>query len=149
MTIKSVAEIVGAPSLASDGVHRIPIIEESLHVDVKEVVRGGIRITKTVHSHEQLVDELLRSEEVTVERRPMNTVLADGFLPIVREEGDTLVVPVIKEVLVTVKQLVLVEEVHITRTKGTHRTPQTYTLRKDHIEIQRLSDEHSSSDELF
>ncbi len=64
-----------------------------------------------------------------------------------RQEGDTLIVPVIEEMLVTVKRLVLVEEVRITRVQGTHRKPQTFTLRKEHIEIERLAGEDASTGE--
>ena len=56
-----------------------------------------------------------------------------------------MIVPVIEEMLITVKRLVLVEEVRITRTQGTQRKPRTYTLRKEHIEVERLAAEEPSS----
>jgi stress response protein YsnF len=64
--------------------------------------------------------------------------------PQTRYEGETLVVPVLEEVLVTEKRLVLVEEIRITRVRDTHRQPQTVTLRKDHIEIERLEPDTGS-----
>ena len=80
-----------------------------------------------------------------IERRPIKSAIADDAIPRIRQEGDTLIVPVIKEMLVTVKRLVLVEEVRITRTQQTHRSPQTFTLRKEHIEVERLAAEAPST----
>ena len=136
-----------APALAGqdEAVRRVPIIEETLQVAKEIVDRGGYRINKRVETHEELVDELLKTEHVKIERRKVNTAIADGAIPQTRQEGDTLIVPVIEEMLITVKRLVLVEEVRITRTQGTHRKPQTFTLRKEHVEVERLAAEESSS----
>ena len=87
---------------------------------------------------------MLRSEHVEIERRPINTAIADGAIPPVRQEGDTLVVPVVEEVLITVKRLVLVEEVRITRVQDTRRETRTVTLRKEAIEVERLDAEPPS-----
>jgi len=47
-------------------------------------------------------------------------------------------VPVVEEVLVTEKRLVLIEEVRIRISETTHRDPQEVTLRKDVVDIERL-----------
>ena len=122
----------------------MPVIEESLQVEKQVADRGGYRLSKRIETREQLVDELLRTEHVEIERRKINTAIADGAIPQMRQEGDTLIVPVIEEMLITVKRLVLVEEVRITRSQGTQRKPQTYTLRKEHIEVERLDPEQPS-----
>ncbi len=121
----------------------LPIVAEALQVGKVEVDRGGYRITKRVEATDVLVDEPLRHETVEIERRPLNRELADGELPAVRHEGDTMIVPVVREVVVTLKRLVLVEEVRITRIAGTHRDPQSVTVREEHIEIERLGAETS------
>ena len=125
----------------------LPVIEESLHVTKELVDRGGVRVTKRVESHEQLVDELLRSEHVEIERRHINTAIAGDVAPTIRQEGDTLIVPVVEEILITVKRLVLVEEVRITRTQHTSRKPQSFTLRKEHIEVERFAAGDPPADE--
>ena len=117
----------------------LPIIEDSIDVEKVEVDRGGYRISKRVETRQQMVDEVLKSDHVEIERRSINTAIADDAIPRVRQEGDTLIVPVIEEVLITVKRLVLVEEVRITRIQQTHRNPQTVTLREEHIEVERLA----------
>lgn len=119
----------------------LPIIEESIRVEKVEVDRGGYRITKRVEARDVLVDELLQHETVEIERRPVNRQLADGDVPAVRWEGDTMIVPVVKEVVVTQKRLLLVEEIHIARVSGTHRDPRSVTVREEHVEIERLGAE--------
>ena len=122
----------------------LPAIEERLSVAKVEVDQGGYLVVKRVQTREQHVDEVLHSEHVEIERRPMNTAIPEDAIPGIREEGDTLIVPVIEEVLVTVKRLVLVEEVRIKRTQQAHRNPQSFTLRKESIEVERLAAEPPS-----
>ena len=57
-------------------VQRVPVIEETLQVAKEVVDRGGYRISKRVESHEELVDELLKTEHVEIERRKINTAIA-------------------------------------------------------------------------
>ena len=133
---------VGGPTVVE---HRhemtLPVIEERLEVSRVAVDRGGVRITKRVEAREVQVDELLRHDRDQIERRPIGRRLAEGELPEARYEGETLVIPVLEEVLVVEKRLVLVEEVRITRVQGTHRSPQTVTLRREEISMERLAAE--------
>ena len=80
-----------------------------------------------VNTRDVLVDELLRHDTVEIERRPLDRQLDDGEAPAVRWEGDTMIVPVVKEIVVTQKRLVLVEEIRISRVSGTHRDPRSVT----------------------
>ncbi|HEX2540144.1 MAG TPA: YsnF/AvaK domain-containing protein [Caldimonas sp.] len=116
----------------------LPVIEEFLHVEKRAVVGGGYRLRKRVDTRTATVDELLRNYKVEIERVPVNAPLGSDDIPEPRYEGDTLVIPVIEEVIVTEKRLVLTEEIRVTRVHGTHRQPQTVELRKEHIEIERL-----------
>ena len=117
---------------------RIPVVEESLEIGKRVVERGGYRLTKTVEVVEELVDEVLRARTVEVERRPVGTLLEGLVPPPSRQEGDTLVLPVVKEVLVTEKRLLLVEEICIRHVEAEYRNPQRVTLRKEEVFIERL-----------
>ena len=130
-------------STGPDSSVTLPIIAESIDVEKIAVDRGGYRITKRVDTRDVLVDEVLRHETVTVERRPADRELADGEEPAVRYEGDTMIVPVVKEIVVTRKRLVLVEEIRITRVAGTHRDPRSVPVREEQVEIERLGAETS------
>lgn len=120
---------------------RLPVLEEVLQVDKVEVDQGGYRVVKKIETSDQLIDELLKTQKVEVERRAVGLQLPGTDIPEVRYEGDTLIVPVVEEILVTEKRLVLVEEVRITRVRGTHRQPQKVRLRKEKIEVERLAAE--------
>ena len=71
----------------------------------------------------------------------MGIRLEGNEVPEARYEGNTLVISVVEEVLVTEKRLVLVEEVRITGTHGTHRAPQQVSLRKETVSVERLAPE--------
>ena len=57
---------------------------------------------------------MLRGRGVEVERVAVGRTLAEGETPPqTREEGDTLIIPVVEEMAVVVKRLVLREEVRL------------------------------------
>jgi stress response protein YsnF len=78
-----------------------------------------------------LIDEQVEVERVAVDRA------VDSPVP-VRHVGDTIIVPVLQEVLVVEKQLRLVEELHIRKKRSERRQPQTVTLRKEEATVERL-----------
>lgn len=116
----------------------LPLVEESLSVQKRRVDEGGWRISKQVTSRQETVDEPLQSEQVTVERREIGEILASLEPPAPRQEGDTWILPVVEEVLVTEKRLLLKEEIRITRIHATRRQPQQITLRSEEVSIERL-----------
>jgi stress response protein YsnF len=59
--------------------------------------------------------------------------------PQVREEGDTLIIPVVKKEIVIEKKLLLVEELRVRKEKiETHR-PQTFKVMKEEVDIKRIA----------
>lgn len=117
----------------------IPLVQENLKVEKQTVTKGLVRIQKTVTEYQETVDEPLLREEVIVERMPINRVV-DKVQP-VRQEGDTMIVPVFEEVLVVEKRLMLKEELHIRRQQTQVREPQSITLRREEIHVQRSDTE--------
>lgn len=115
----------------------IPVIEEQIVVDKYVVERGKVRVTKRVSEHEEIVDEPLFHEEVRVERVPIDRVVETA--PGVRNEGDTLVIPVVEERIFVEKRLVLVEELRVKKQLVETHQPQTVTLRKEQVEINRVA----------
>jgi len=115
----------------------IPILEESVVVTKRTVDRGGVRITKLVHESEEIVDELLRQERVTVERVAINQPV--DHTPTVRREGDTLVIPILEEVVVVEKRLMLKEEIRVTMQQTNRRQPQSVTVRREEAVIERIN----------
>ena len=116
----------------------VPVVAEKLDVQKRKVERGGVRIRKIVHEHEELVDEPLIREEVNVKRVPINRVV-DGPVP-VRHVGDTMIISLLEEVLVVEKRLMLKEELHITKAEVETFRPQRVMLRTEEARIERVGD---------
>lgn len=115
----------------------IPVIAETATVTRNVVETGRVRLTKTVTGHPQTLPLALRHDEVHTERVPVNQFLPDEApAPDSRHEGDTLIIPVLREVLV--KRLLLVEELHVTRRQLTTTEPQTVVLRQEQVQVERL-----------
>jgi stress response protein YsnF len=114
----------------------LPVVAESVIVQKHTRITGRVRISKTVHEREEVVDEPLLRRTVHVERVPINRVVEDE-VP-VRYEGDTIIVPVLEEVLVVEKRLMLKEELHITQQQEELRQPQRIVLRTEDITVERL-----------
>lgn len=114
----------------------IPVVEEGVAVSKRARETGRVRLSKRVETREELVDEPLLREAVEVERVPVGRYVEAA--PPVREDGATTVIPVLEEVLVIEKRLLLKEEIHVTRTRSEARDPQRVTLRTEHVEVERL-----------
>lgn len=95
-----------------------------------------------MREHEETVDEPLLREQVNVERVAINQ-LVDGPIA-VRQDGDTMIIPVLEEVLVIEKRLMLKEELRVTVQRTTVHDPQTVTLRTEEINIERIDPTSSS-----
>ncbi len=120
----------------------IPVIEEEVTIEKRVVESGKVRISKKANEYEKLVDIPLLHEEVSVERIPINQVIAER-LP-TRYDGDTLIIPVVEEQVFVEKRLVLVEELHVRKqTIETHK-PQRVTLLKEEVEITRVAGSENS-----
>jgi stress response protein YsnF len=127
-----------SPATSLDMARVVPVIEESLVVDKRVVDQGGYRIVKSVDVREEVVDEPLVIHTIDVERRVIGRLLPSMEVPASRQEGDTWIVSVVEEVLVTEKRLMLTEELHIRRTESVTRHPQTFSLRSENVTIERL-----------
>jgi uncharacterized protein (TIGR02271 family) len=123
----------------------VPLAREELEVQKRTVERGRIRIRKTVRSREELVEQPLQHDEVTVERIAVNREVDAPPQP--RYERDALVIPVIEEVLVTRKQLVLKEEIYIRRRCVESVHQERVALRSEDVEVERQAKGDSGRNE--
>jgi len=123
----------------------VPVVEEELRVGKRVVETGRVRVTKTVHEHEEVVDEPLMREEYDVVRVPVDEFVDGPVGP--RHEGETLVVPVLEEVLVVEKRLVVREELRITRRRTEERRPQRVKLLSEEVSVERADAARPDADE--
>ncbi len=113
----------------------IPVIAEGLHVDKQMVETGQVRISKVVREDTQLIDLPLIRETVDVERVPIGRPVT--VIPAVRQEGNTTIYPVLEEVVVVEKRLMLVEEIRVTTRQTIEHEPQSVTVRREEVSIER------------
>lgn len=123
----------------------VPIIEEEVTFDKKIVETGKVRISKRISQHEQLIDVPFMREQVDVERVPINQVV--DAAPLVRQEGDTMIIPVVEEQIFYQKRLVLVEELRVRKQIIEEHKPQQVTLLKEEVEINRSVENENLSRE--
>jgi uncharacterized protein (TIGR02271 family) len=116
----------------------IPVVQEELQVGKKTVETGKINISKKVINEDVTVNVPVMHEEVTVEKKAINQYI-DTPPPAIRQDGDTTIVSVVKEVLVVEKRLMLVEELHITKHRTETTTPSQETLRKEEVVVSRTT----------
>jgi uncharacterized protein (TIGR02271 family) len=134
----------GASGPASE---TVDLHREDLAVERRTVETGRVQIRTIVNERKEQVDQLLRSEGFEIERVAVGHRVDRA--PPVREEGDTIILPVVEEVLVVEKHLILREEIHVRRIVGEERHRETVTLRSEDIAVSRTPAEgdpaHASS----
>lgn len=126
-------------SAATDAVV-LPVIEERAVINRELVESGRVRLTKQVHETDELVRVPLQHDEVRVERVAVNQYLPVGApTPATRYEGEVMIIPVLREVAVVEKRLLLVEELRVTRQHITTEHVEPLHLRREEISVERLS----------
>jgi len=121
---------------ASGGNEIVELAEEQLRVSKREVERGRVVVRTRVEERDEIAEAALRQEDVTVERVPIGCSVEAA--PAVREEDGVLIVPVLEERLVVMTELVLKEEIRITKKSRTEIVREPVRLRSERVEIERL-----------
>ena len=129
----------------SKTIETIPLVEETVRIEKRQAEKERLVVRKTVHHRDETVETLLRSQELSAERVPVNRMVAE--MPSIREEGDVLVIPVCEEVLVTERRLILKEEVRIRRAQQLRPVQQTVRLRREEVAIEQSPLAASSKNE--
>ncbi len=119
-----------------EGTETLQVLEETLTVSKRLRSTGSVRVgirTETVAASAE-VD--LDRYAVEVTRVPVGRVVTEA--PEVRAEGNTTIIPVVEERMVVVKQLFLVEEVHIRHVLEREIVREPVTLRHQRAVVERL-----------
>jgi uncharacterized protein (TIGR02271 family) len=120
----------------------IPVLQEEMQVHKRVVDTGrGVRVHKTVQEHQEQVDVELMSDTLDVERVPIGQFVDAAALPVTRQEGDVMIVPVFEEVLVVEKRMRLVEEVRISRRQQARTANQNVVLRSEQVSIEHFDEQ--------
>jgi len=120
------------------------LLAEELAVAKEKVETGRVRISTRTREREELVDEDLAREHVEIETVPVG--LRIDAVPEVRQEGDTTIVPVVEEILVVERRLLLKEEIRIKRVRTIERHQEKVMLRHQEAVVTRQENDSGSGD---
>ena len=113
----------------------IPLVEERFQVTKREVESGRVLVRVSVDERQETLSEKMSRDDVQVERVAKNVRVTE--IPHVRLEGDTTIVPIVEEVLVVEKALVLVEEIHIRRRTVSETLEIPVTIKSERATVER------------
>jgi uncharacterized protein (TIGR02271 family) len=116
-----------------------PVIEETAHISRRSIETGRVHVRKHVKTETHTLDVPISATTVEITRIPIEETVSEA--PSARLEGDTLIIPVIEEVTVVEKRLVVKEEIHIRQHKTTETRSMNIDLNKEQISIERTSHE--------
>jgi uncharacterized protein (TIGR02271 family) len=108
---------------------------EDISVSKRRVVTGRVRVRLSTQAHEKLVDETISHETVDIERVAIGRFVDSA--PEMRVEGDVTIIPVVEEILVVERRLVLKEEIRLHRVRTSERHRETISLREQTVTIER------------
>lgn len=125
------------PQSSNDGELRIPLMEERLSVATQAVEIGNVHIQKLVEQTLEKLQVAVTHDEIEVKHVPVNQQVSAPQES--RQEGEWLIIPIMKETLVVEKRLVVVEEVHIRRRQVTEQQEVQGEVRNERLKIEDTS----------
>jgi uncharacterized protein (TIGR02271 family) len=134
---ESKAKACGPMMREDNGTIVVPLLAEDVAIVKQQLITGRVDVSTVSHQREHLVDELLMREFVEIERVPVGQIVENA--PQVREEGDTLIIPVVEEVVTVERRLILKEEVRVRRVRTTEKHQERVHLRRQEAVISRHS----------
>jgi uncharacterized protein (TIGR02271 family) len=118
---------------AGEGPLTIPVVAEQAFATVREVEQGRAVIEKRVEIVPHVAKIDVGTDEVEVERVRLDQEVDTA--PTVRQEGDTLIVPVVEEVLVVTKRYLVREEVRVTKRRVVREETLHEDLRREVVDV--------------
>lgn len=111
------------------------VIEEQAVVAKDVSKSGNITVTSKAVSHTEMIQEIVQHHGAQIDR--VNIDREIDAVPEIRQEGDLLYIPVVEEVVVITKRLMLREEIVVRRTVETEQTEIPVTLRRTEVAVER------------
>ena len=140
-------DAVPAPETALDSPPEegIALAEETVRLDKRETVSATVRVRTVVDTVEESARASLKRGSVEVTRVPVNEVV--DVAPDIRTDGDVTIVPILEEILVVEKRLLLKEELHVRRHESTEDVEVPVTLRKQRAIVERTDRDGETGEE--
>jgi stress response protein YsnF len=128
-------------TLAEDVV--VPLHAEEVIVERRSVAGDTIQVRTVTREREHLVNETVTHGTVAVERVQIGRYVET--VPEIREEEETIIVPVVEEVIFVEKKLFLKEEVRLRRARRSEPFQELVTLREQAAVITRVEAQEAPS----
>jgi uncharacterized protein (TIGR02271 family) len=113
----------------------IPVAREEVAVGKRSRPSERVRVHKRVIDAEVPVELVSAREEIDIERVPIDRIVTS--MPEPRVEGDTTIVPVVEEMVVIEKRLVLKEEIRITKRRTEQKRVVNVPVKREQVNIER------------
>jgi stress response protein YsnF len=114
---------------------RIPLHVEEISVSRRETKKANVQVALVTGTREQLVDEEMTHVRVEIERVPIDRTVE--VAPPTRQEGDITIIPVVEEIVVVERRLILKEEVRVRRVSTKEQHQETVVLRQQEALVTR------------
>lgn len=142
---KAIRAASGQPDRSD--VVRVPLAEERLEVDKRELEAGLVRLRKVVKTEIVHMPVELRREEIIVERVEAGGASTGGAgEPHVfgDQHGDEIVIPLVKEEAVVQKESKVFSEVHVHKVTHTETKQIQETVRREEVVVDQPGRERGS-----
>lgn len=126
------------------GVVRVPLAEERLDVDKREIEAGLVRLRKVVKTEVVHLPVELRREEIIVERVEPGAAASavDGETHAFgAQQGDEIVIPLVKEEAIIQKQSKVFSEVRVHKITHTETKQIHETIRREDVVVEQPNQE--------
>lgn len=123
----------------------IPIFEERLELGVEVRESDRVRVRTETQTREVELEAVAAREHVEIERVPIDRYVERA--PEVRVEGDVTVIPVLEEVVVLEKRLLLTEEVRVRKERAEEPRLLRVPVRRQQVIVEHLEPAASSDAE--
>lgn len=130
------ADALPAETRSDRGETVIPVIEEELDIERRQIPTGKVLIHKRVDTERTVIEEPLTRDSYDIEKVAVNQLVSAPVEPFY--DGDTLVLPVLEEVLVVEKRIMVREEWRIRRKQEQRQERQEVDLRRESLEVERV-----------
>lgn len=124
----------------------VPLVEETLHLTKRLVEKGRVRVSLTTEVVQEQVKETLQTRRAVITHVPVNREVTE--IPPNRQEGDVLIIPVVEEVVVVVKRLVLREEIRLRLIDQDEPVELPATRRIQHASVERVEAPVAAADSI-
>ena len=130
----------GRSHLANEA-DKLRLFEETAKVSTETIVSGRVRITTATDVIADSVRQDLEGTRVEITRVPIDRYVETGTVaPQPRTEGDVTIIPILEEVVIVEKRLLLKEEIHLRQHRTTVSVDVSTEVKKQRAIIERTDE---------